>query len=415
LSFTYFAEGTREFAQSAADAFKVLGLRNDYDGVNMLRTLTAQGITVPKTTTVISKGEYGTITAEQVLQAAKDRGLLPPATVIEDLYDQDILATRFSELLEKGQAALSLGAAARGGRVEGVLMGISEYRDHFARMQHFIQVIRKAQSGEYLTRGIFRMAKPKNLDELFDIGAERVMKFHPDVSQLSAFEAKYMRRIIPFYSWTRGAVTALAESIIMNPGRLNIPNKAAYNIAIASGVDPNSLYDPFPDDQLFPSFLREEMQGPQFEVGGKYYGISPGIASWDVFNMLGPDPIRGIVGATNPLLRAPIELLAGSSLGTGARIRDVSDYVDSSIPGVNYISSISGTSFTGSIASLLTGGGFDPQYQYAAGNKGPQDQAISALNWLTGLGIKDYSRPNYINYAEIELRNKAAEEAQRNR
>ena len=200
----------------------------------------------------------------------------------------------------------------------------------------------------------------------------------------------------------------------MQPGRLNIPNKAAYNIAIASGIDPNSLYDPFPDDQLFPSFLREEMQGPQWEMGGRYYGISPGIASWDVFNMLGPDPIRGIVGSTNPLLRAPIELLAGSSLGTGARINDISDYVDSSIPGVNYISSVSGTSVSGSLASLLTGGGFDPQYQFAAGNKGPQDQLMSVVNWLTGIGLKDYSRPNYINYAEIELRNKAAEEAQRN-
>jgi hypothetical protein len=414
LTFTYFADGSRQFAASAVDAFKVLSLENKYDGVDMLRTLTNEGVSVPKTTTIISKGEFGNISAEQILQAAKDRGLMPPATVIEDLYDQDILATKFSEALEKGQAVLSLGAAARGGRVEEVLMGVSEFRDHYARMQHFIQIIRKAQAGEYLTRGIGRIVKPKSLDELFDVGAERVLKFHPDVSQLSAFEAKYMRRIIPFYSWTRGAVQALAESIVMNPGRLNIPNKAAYNIAVASGIDPNSLYDPFPDDQLFPSFLREEMQGPQWEAGGRYYGISPGIASWDVFNMLGPDPIRGIVGATNPLLRAPIELLAGSSLGTGARIRDVSDYVDSNIPGVNYISSVSGTSVSGSLASLLTGGGFDPQYQFAAGNKGPQDQLTSVINWLTGIGLKDYSRPNYINYAEIELRNKAAEKAQRN-
>lgn len=415
LTFTYFAEGGRQFGPAGMDAFKVLSLENKYDGVNMLRTLTNEGVTIPKTTTIISKGEFGNISAEQILQAAKDRGLMPPATVIEDLYDQDILATKFSEALEKGQAVLSLGAAARGGRVEEVLMGVSEFRDHYARMQHFIQIIRKAQAGEYLTRGIGRVVKPKSLDELFDVGAERVLKFHPDVSQLSTFEAKYMRRIIPFYSWTRGAVQALAESIVMNPGRLNIPNKAAYNIAIASGIDPNSLYDPFPDDQLFPSFLREEMQGPQFEMGGRYYGISPGIASWDVFNMLGPDPIRGVVGSTNPLLRAPIELLAGSSLGTGARIRDVSDYVDSNIPGVNYISSVSGTSVSGSLAGLLTGGGFDPQYQFAAGNKGPQDQLISVVNWLTGIGLKDYSRPNYINYAEIELRNKAAEEAQRNR
>jgi hypothetical protein len=414
LSFTFFAEGLSQFASSASDAFKVLSLENKYEGVDFLRVVTGQGSPIPRNTTVLSKGNFGDITADQILQAAKERGLLPPGRVIEDLYDTEMGASRFREALEKGQAVISLGAAARGGKVEDVLMGISEARDHFARLQHFIQIIRKAQRGDYITRGVFRVTKPKNLDELFDIGAERVFKFHPDVTQLSAFETKYLRRIIPFYSWTRGAVTALAESMIMQPGRLNIPNKAAYNIAIASGIDPNSLYDPFPDDQLFPSFLREEMQGPQWEMGGRYYGISPGIASWDVFNMLGPDPIRGIVGSTNPLLRAPIELLAGSSLGTGARIRDVSDYVDSSIPGVNYISSVSGTSVSGSLASLLTGGGFDPQYQFAAGNKGPQDQLTSVINWLTGIGLKDYSRPNYINYAEIELRNKAAEEAQRN-
>ena len=414
LSFTFFAEGLSQFASSASDAFKVLSLENKYEGVDFLRVVTGQGSPIPRNTTVLSKGNFGDITADQILQAAKERGLLPPGRVIEDLYDTEMGASRFREALEKGQAVVSLGVAARGGKVEDVLMGISEARDHFARLQHFIQIIRKAQRGDYITRGVFRVTKPKNLDELFDIGAERVFKFHPDVTQLSAFETKYMRRIIPFYSWTRGAVTALAESMIMQPGRLNIPNKAAYNIAVASGIDPNSLYDPFPDDQLFPSFLREEMQGPQWEAGGRYYGISPGIASWDVFNMLGPDPIRGIVGSTNPLLRAPIELLAGSSLGTGARIRDVSDYVDSNIPGVNYISSVSGTSVSGSLASLLTGGGFDPQYQFAAGNKGPQDQLTSVINWLTGIGLKDYSRPNYINYAEIELRNKAAEEAQRN-
>lgn len=415
LSFTYFAEGTRHSLKASDDAFKLLSLRNDYTDVDVLRVLTDRNINIPKGRSVMSKGNYGDLTAEQLFEAAKKRGLLPPATVIEDLYDTDIVASQFSRALEKGQAVISLGTAARGGRAEKIVMGISEYRDHFARLQHFMQIVRKAQSGEFVTRGIGNVVKPKTVEELFDVAGERVLKFHPDVSQLSSSEAKYMRRLIPFYSWTRGAVTALAESVVMAPARLQIPNKAAYNIAVATGIDPNSLYDPFPDDQLFPSFLSEEMQGPQFELGGRYYGISPGIASWDVFNMLGPDPIRGIVGATNPLLRAPIELLAGSSLGTGARIRDVSDYVDSSIPGVNYISSISGQSVTGTIASLLTGGGFDPQYQYAAGNKEDRDKAISFFNYLSGLGVKDYSRPNYINYAEIEMRNKAAEEANRNR
>ena len=414
LSFTYFAEGTRHFLRSGRDAFKVMSLTNQYDGVDLLRTLTQEGVTIPRESTVIASGKFGKITANEILQAAKERGLLPPAAIIEDLYDADVTASKFSRFLQKAAAVGSVGTAARGGKVENFVMGVSEYRDHYARLQHFIQYIHKAQDGEFMVRRLGKLVKPKNIDELFNFAGERVMKYHPDVSQLSAFEAKYMRRVIPFYSWTRGAVTALGEASVMAPNRIQTINKAAYNFGIAMGIDPNSLYDPFPDDQLFPSFLQEEMQGPMFEVGGRYYGISPGIASWDVFNMLGPDPIRGVVGATNPLLRAPIELLAGASLGTGARIRDYSDYVDSSIPGVNYISSISGQSVTGSLASLLTGGGFDPQYQYAVGNKGPVDQATSFFNYVTGLGLKDYSRPNYINYAEIEARNKAAEEARGN-
>lgn len=418
-TFTFIAEGVSNFTRSSRDAFRVMGVRNNYKDVDIIRALVSDGVTkLPRSTDKIVSGKLGnakfSLTAEEILQAAKDRGLLPPAAVVEDLYDADIVASRFSKALEKGAAVATIGAGARGGQVEQFVMGVSEYRDHFARLQHFIQILHNASEGQAITRSFTNVVKPKTVEELLDVAAERVLKYHPDTSLLSSFEAKYMRRIIPFYSWTRGAVQALAESTVLNPGRIQAINKASYNLAVAMGIDPNALYDPFPQDQLFPSFLTEEMQGPQFEAGGRYYGFSPGIATWDVYNMLGPDPIRGIVGSTNPLLRAPIELLAGSSLGTGARIRDISDYVDSSIPGVNYVSNVSGVSVTGTLASLLSGGGLDAQYQYAAGNKDNTDRAISALNWLTGIGLRDYSRPNYINYAEIEARNKAAEEA-RNR
>jgi hypothetical protein len=103
-------------------------------------------------------------------------------------------------------------------------------------------------------------------------------------------------------------------------------------------------------------------------------------------------------------------LLTGTRLGTQSRIRDYSDYIDSSIPGVNYVSNISGKSVTGSFYSLLTGGGFDPQYQFEVGNKGSREQFISALNWLTGIGLTDYSRPNYIRFAEQELQRENREQ-----
>jgi hypothetical protein len=70
-------------------------------------------------------------------------------------------------------------------------------------------------------------------------------------------------------------------------------------MGVASGVDPNSAYDPFPENQQFPSWLTEDIQGPQFYVNGKYYGVSPGIAQWDILNQFGGsdnvfDPLRQV-------------------------------------------------------------------------------------------------------------------------
>jgi hypothetical protein len=92
---------------------------------------------------------------------------------------------------------------------------------------------------------------------------------------------------------------------------------------------------------------------------------------------------------------------------TGVPIGDESDYLDQQIPGINALSNITGTSFTGSIASLLSGQGLDPQAQVTKGNKGgfgSVDSGIAALNWATGMGLIDMSRPNYIDLAEIQLR-----------
>jgi hypothetical protein len=225
---------------------------------------------------------------------------------------------------------------------------------------------------------------------------------------LSKFEQKYMRRLVPFYGWIRGAIPALAEATFTHPGRVAVINKASYNLAIAMGVNPDSLYDPFPEDQLFPSFLTDKVQGPQFQLDGKYYSVSPGFTSWDLANTFLADPLHGALGSTNPLIRFPIELLTGTQLGTGAKIRDTSDYVDSNIPGLNYVASVSGYSPTGSIASMLQGMGPDPLAQVASGNRTATSSTLSAINWLTGLGLAEYSRPNYINYAEIEKRNREA-------
>jgi len=410
LSMTYFAEGVRNFRRSSTDAFRLMSMTNDYKDIDIIRTLNNLEVTIPKGSETMISGKLAgnkiKLTASDVLVAAKERGLMLPAQVVEDLFDAEIKNSPIAKLARGVSTGATLGMAKRGGGAERFFSGISEYREHTVKLQHFVQIMHNASEGKGIITGVGKIVYPKTIDEMLDIAARRVMKYHPDVTTLTAFETKYMRRIIPFYSWTKQAVIAMGEATVMAPGRVLAIPKASYNLGIAMGIDPYSLSEPFPADQLFPSFLTEEMLGPQFEYDNKYYGFNPGIASVDIYNMLAPDPIRGILGSTNPLLKAPLEAISGTNLGTGAPIRDFSDWLDSQIPGVNYISNVGGYSVTGSIVRGLRRGELDPQYQVAAGNKSFLDRMLSGVNWLTGAGIRSYSRPNYINYAEIELRNR---------
>lgn len=395
-SLTFVAEGMEGFMFSSKAAFKVLATKNNYEGIDIAKSLRAFGeYEVPGLGDVILKGKrYGDYTADDLYKIANEAGLMPTYRVNEDFLLEDVAAqNRVTKIAD----AITL----RHGRIENFVGGISEYRDHYSRLQHMLQFMYKAEKhGGYKTR-----------EEMINAAAIQVKKFHPDANMLSKAEAKYMRRVIPFYTWFRGVLPAIVETTVTQAGRVSVFPKASYNLAVAMGVNPDSMADPFPTDQLFPSFLTENALGPVFgNAQDGYFGINPGIAHLDVFNMLGPDPMRGILGSSSPLMRVPFEMMAGSSLGTGARIKDNSDYLDSTLPGINYISNITGTSVTGSLVSLLQGRGFDPQYQVAAGNKSGVDSGASLFNYLTGLGLQNMSRPNYINYAEIEKRNKAGKD-----
>jgi len=336
--------------------------------------------------------------------------------------DDQILKGRFSENVNKFFQVATLDAGKgpptplaplsyvtyRGQTVEEVALDVSWYVQHRNITAHYIQALRQATEAtakKPFVRGIADVAVPRNLDEARALALESALKSHPTPNMLSSWEKVFPRRLFPFYTWIKLASAALAEATVLNPARtVTLIPKASYNLAIAMGVDPYSMYYPFPSDQMFPSFLTEEMTGPQFKIDGKYVGLSPGFASLDIYNTFGGGLIEGAAELTNPIIRIPIELLAGARLGNQAPIRDISDYIDASIPGINYISNVTGRSVTGLGAE---------QDQVERGNKTTFDRSMSAFNWLTGASVRNYSRPNYINFAEIEARNAAAEEAKK--
>jgi hypothetical protein len=404
LSLRFFALGAKYFGPSDLLSGRMLSRTNKYTDVDMIRASDQMTNSVPMDNEIVIRTPLGNMTARQ-LEDDITKYLFIEGRRAEDLFDDQILKGRYSENVDKFFQYVTLGAGKRGGIVEEKALDLSWYVQHRNIVAHYIQALRQASDAtpkKPFVRGLTDTAVPKTLDEARALALESALKYHPTPNMLTAWEKVFPRRLFPFYTWLKLASVALVEASILNPARtLTTIPKASYNLAVAMGVDPYSMYHPFPTDQLFPQFLTDEMTGPQFEVDGKYIAVSPGFASLDIYNTFS-NPIEGATQLLSPMLRIPLELLAGSRLGTQAPITDISDYIDSSIPGVNYIANISGRSVTGLGA---------PQAQVERGNKTVFDQSLSAFNWLTGAGVRNYTRPNYINFAEIEARNAAAEEA----
>lgn len=369
-------------------AMEAIASKNTYDGFDAIQAL--NGIHVAaKPGRIIIKGKLGQLSPADLYSSMASRGVLPNFRRLQNLDDDAIQAAGpLAHLQHRINNTKALQFAG----------GVSEVTSHYTRLGHAAQFIDKhIDDPQY-----------KTLNDLYDAAAKQVQKWHPDGSDLTHSE-QILRLIIPFYSWQRKSIPLVIQTYLFNPARAEVLPKASYNLAVAMGVNPDSLSDPFPTDQMFPSYMTDKMIGPQFKIDGKYYGINPGFASTDAADTyLGQNPLQAVLGQVAPGIRAPFELAAGNQVGTGGRINDTSDYIDSQLPVVAPLSRLTGESVTGSIASILQGKGLDPQYQIAQGNKSQgQSTATAALNWLSGLGITPFSQPNQINYAEIEKRNQA--------
>lgn len=403
LSFSFNADGVPRM-QHATGALKIMTMRGNYDDFSALRALQGLAPDSGKITeatlhrgdeivahATLKGGKKVPLTAKAVQDFTRSRGMLPDFASGEDLLQS---ADRSSETIRAIQERMSFA----GGNVRRAAGKVSESRDDFIRLSHFLQIIEKHGS------------KFKDVDELMEFAVRRVRKWHPDGTDLTPFESKYMRRIFPFYSWSRKAIPLVMESMLLQPGRVMMWPKAVYNAAQAAGLDPVSLSEPFPEDQLFPSFLTDEMTGPMGRTeDGRYYGINPGVASADVLNQFVGDPKAGILGMLSPLIKGPAEVTFGTRADTGTPINDMSEYIGSNIPGVSHAQSLTGTDIFG---TLFGGQGHEPMHSVERGNREPIDRN-TIINLLTGLGIQDMSKPSYINFAEIERRDRARREAER--
>jgi hypothetical protein len=231
-----------------------------------------------------------------------------------------------------------------------------------------------------------------NLDAIFEQASRRARKWHPTGLDLTDFERKVMRRIIPFYSWIRKSTPLLIEGIVMNPGKAVIPAKLYDAIQETQGIETPGRHDPFPTDQMFPEWVRSYGLGP-ISTGEGFLGkFSDQLPPGYVMGGMGLNPLsdlmsqaeapgKTVLSSLTPVAGIPLELLQGRKTFTGepisgpeARPGAMGQYIGENIPIWSGIQGITGVTPFGEETSRAA--------------RSDQAGKESFINWLTGLGVR---------------------------
>ncbi len=257
------------------------------------------------------------VTADMVYAAAFREGILPSARVLEEV------ASETTNILDK----IHLPGKAKG-VVQSKVHQISEFRDHVPRLAQFIDGI--AKSGGSFANAV-------------EHSAANVRKWHPDGLDLTKTERLVMKRVFPFYSWTRKAIPLAMESAMVAAPKVMAYPHLMEAIGTAQGIqgeDPTTG-GAFPSDQMFPDWIRERGIGPVAGGPGSYLVVNPSTPALDIATMIGR-PGGTLLDMLNPLAKVPLELSQGATLGKQVPIENEADYLARQIPGISHAGRVSG-------------------------------------------------------------------------
>jgi len=325
------------------------------------------------------------LTHDDVYRLAAKHGLLPNYSTIEDLGVGG-KTNQLGDTLKK--------ISPFGGKVHNAAADFSEYRDHWVRIAHFVKVLEKDTKIAAVRGG--RNAQLNALEEAAAHASNRVQKWHPNGSDNTQFERNVLRRGVLFYSWIRKAIPLVVETAVLKPGRFLAFPKAMYTLAETNGIDLNGFSDPFPTDQLFPTWLGGN-QGPQFGSHGQgYIGARPGIPMMDILDQYFASPgmtFETVMGGTNPVVKVPYELATGKTT-QGVPVDDKAKYLLGQVPFGNFVNTMLDKPVGAPSASNE---GYNP-----TGIRDPK--MMATINLLSGLGLMDMSKPSLIKSGEFDVK-----------
>ncbi len=202
------------------------------------------------------------------------------------------------------------------------------FDDAFKGVQNLEDVAQKAQEGKGLLKGLtnasmkanqyvdgvnrlsllmYAMDNPQYVQKLGKsdaIDAVRYALFDPD--NMSDFERNFMKRAMPFYTFTKQNLMFQAENIIRNTPKY----KKLYK-----GI--RDIYADLPEDSYY-DYQRDAMQIPVpfFNENGQQLFLKTNLPISDLGEYIS-NPMQRIVSATNPLIKTPFEMVTGVNTFTG--------------------------------------------------------------------------------------------------
>jgi hypothetical protein len=260
------------------------------------------------------------------------------------------------------------------------MMKYSASKKALIKDKHFIRLYTKvmtdvnknAENWGRLTHYLYR----KDWQQMSGADAALKVKLaHFDYEDLTPFEQKIMKRVFPFYTWTRKNIPYQVRMLVQQPGRYSAFPKMAQEAGYASG-DASS-------DPSVPSYM-----GDNFYMRiGKNRFLNPQFGPGDLAPLQGPgqafDRVKGMV---TPAAKIPAEIIMNKSMFTGQPISGNKHPRDPVTPlGAALLGLIPGNPANVGQTSRqgVSGPGANPWAAYALGQT-----PITRLLGVTGGGIK---------------------------
>ncbi len=241
-------------------------------------------------------------------------GNLSMSNVLDLMYERGTLGAFMKKdigVLEEGLQQVNK-AKVIGKKIINTPLQIGSFVEDQARITGFINSLKKYVP-EY---GVKTAA---------DMAAEQTFKFLFDYGDLTDFEKTFVKRIIPFYTWSRKNIPLQVEQLMKQPGKFALVEKIR---RFEESLD-SSIQD---EKQYLPDYMKElDVWGTPLKTeSGSRLWWNPNIAFNDLSRMM---TIGGdITSMISPQLRVPLELGGNYNFYYKKPITSGSGYTEAAIP-----------------------------------------------------------------------------------